>query len=178
MIALCRFALILHLLGSAAFAADPLIDLRLLRMDQKTANLLEKALQDDTASAAQIEDKLDALVKGGTLTELARFRKQFDTNGGIMSFEKDRADLKVADGDSLPGGISLEAEAIAGPSGWVDLRLALNRSVSEGLNRINTERTNTSTILKRDQWEIISDWGDEKQATDAEAYCHRFARSQ
>lgn len=165
MIALRRFALILPLLGSAAFAADPLIDLRLLRMDQKTAGLLEKALQDEATSAAQIEDKLDALVKGGTLTELARFRKQFDTNGGIMSFEKDRADIKVADGESLPGGISLEAEAIVGASGWVDLRLALNRSASEGPNRINTERTNTSTILKGDQWEIISDWGDERQAT-------------
>ena len=165
MIALCRFALILLLLGSAAFAADPLIDLRLLRMDQKTAGLLEKALQDEATGAAQIEDKLDALVKGGTLTELARFRKQFDTNGGIMSFEKDRADIKVADGESLPGGISLEAEAVAGPSGWVDLRLALSRSVQEGPNRINAERTNTSTIFKSDQWKIISDWGDERQAT-------------
>lgn len=165
MIALCRFALIVPLLGNAAFAADPLIDLRLLRMDQKTAGLLEKALQDESTTSAKIEDKLDTLVKGGTLTELARFRKQFDTNGGIMSFEKDRADIKVADGEVLPGGISLEAEAIVGPSGWVDLRLALNRSVSEGLNRIHTERTNTSTILKSDQWEIISDWGDERRAT-------------
>ncbi len=117
MTALCRFALILPLLGSAAFAADPLIDLRLLRMDQKTAGLLEKALQDDAASAAGIEDKLDALVKGGTLTELARFRKAFAPHGEILTFEKDREDIKVADGEVLPGGISVETEATAGPSG-------------------------------------------------------------
>ena len=164
MIALCRFALIVPLLGSAAFAADPLIDLRLLRMDQRTAGLLEKALQDDAADAAMIEDKMDALVKGGTLTELARFRKAFAPQGEILAFEKGREDIKVADGEVLPGGISVETEATAGPSGLVDLRLALSRAVQEGQNRIHAERTNAASF-RSDRWDILSDWGDGKQAT-------------
>lgn len=162
---LYRCALITLLLGTAGQAADPAVDLRLLRSDPKTAGFLQKALQDGTTNAAQIEDKLDAMIKGRTLTELARFKQQFSLHGERLKFEKDRKEIKTADGDIRKVGIFLEAEPDVSPSGLVNFRYVIDRSVEEASNMIETETTNTAAIIKSDMWEILSDWGDEKQTT-------------
>lgn len=158
-----RTASVIFLIATASQAAEPVIDLRLLRTDSKTAGFLKNALRDSKVSSTQIEDKLDALVKDQTLTELARFKQQGDLNGQRLNFEKDHVDIKVAYGEIMTGGISIETDPIAGHSGLVDLRLLFSRSVEEAPNRIEKERTITSATVKSDRWEILSDWGNETQ---------------
>ncbi|MGJ8644238.1 MAG: hypothetical protein ACSHX9_12585 [Luteolibacter sp.] len=160
-----RTAAVILLIQTACQAGDPVIDLRLLRTDPKTARFLENALSDSEVDSTQIEDKLDALVKDRTLVELARFKQQDGLNGQRLNFEKDHQGIKVADGEFMPGGISIEAEPYAGNSGLVDLRFSFSRSVEEARNRIETERTMTSVTVRGDRWEILSDWGNEIQTT-------------
>lgn len=165
MVCMFRTAPAIFLIATVCQAAEPGIDLRLLRTDSKTAAFLRNALGDSEVSSAQIEDRLDALVKDRTLTELARFNQQGDLNGQRLNFEKHHVDIKVADGELMPGGISIEAEPFAGLSGLVDVRFSFSRSVEEARNRIETERTMTSATVSGDRWEVLSDWGNEMQTT-------------
>ena len=162
---LFRATLISLVSGAFALQANPVVDLRLILTDPKTAGSLEKALQEGSMIPSQVEDRLDAMAKGNTLTVLSHFKQQFSPQGQRLHFDKDREDVRIADGEVMPCGIELEAEPHVGPSGLIDIRFFLDRSVPKARNRIETARTNTAGTIKSDRWDILCDWGDEKQAT-------------
>lgn len=146
-------------------SAKPTATFRLLKTDPKTAGFIRKAIDEGLINAAEMEDRLDQLDRGGKVSEVARFTQAFSPDGEKIAFEKDVTEIKIADGELMKVGIFLEVEPHASHLGLVDLRFDLNHSVSIRKNRIDSDRTLVGLTVKANTWQILTDWGDASEAT-------------
>jgi len=151
-------------IGACPVHAGPAVDIRLVKTDTATAAFIRKALDEGRFTAAEIEDRTDQLIKGGKVSELARFRQAAVTSGERYEFSKDTAEVEAADGVMLPVGITLEIEPNLGPEGLVELRFAFNRQLPVRKNRIEVDQTISGAMLKENAWEIMGTWGDASES--------------
>lgn len=163
-------ALIPLTVGSGFVLAEPAVDIRLLKTDPTTAGFVRNALDEVRFTATEFEDRIDEMVKGRKVAELARFRQAAITHGERIDFKKDSDEVEIADGEMLPVGITLEIEPTFGSEKLVDLRLAFSSQRSVGKNRIEMDHTISSAMLRADAWEIIATWGDASESMILMAY--------
>jgi hypothetical protein len=164
-----RFHLPLLMLGLFSAiepaAAEPMLELRVLKTDAATAGYIQKAVDEGRVTAVEMEDRLDGLKGKGTVTEHGRFKQAFGAGGEPIEFKKDAEEIRIADGELAPVGLFLEVEPYASPLGLVDMRFDVNHSVSVRKNRIELDRTLSSATVKADAWEILAAWGDGAEST-------------
>ena len=146
-------------------AVEPRLELRLLQMDHRSAALLENEIRDKAISAVRFEERLDAMIKSRSMSELGRFVKEPVPNGEIVSFKQDIGEIKVADDQSMPMGIMIETEPTFGGAGLMNMRLAFERYSKKSRNKIVAAKTHAAVTLENDRWKSLSAWGDESQRT-------------
>jgi hypothetical protein len=135
-----------------------------MKTDKATAVFIRKAVDEGKVTAAELEGRIDEMIKSRKVSELARFRQAAITSGNRIEFKKDSAEVEVAEGVMQPVGIMLEIESTFGPEGLVDMRFAFDSQQSVGKNKIEVDQTISAATLKSDAWEIISEWGDESES--------------
>lgn len=144
--------------------AETAVDIRLMKADPATAGFIRSAVEERRFAATELEDRLDQLMTGGKVTELARFRQAAIASGMRIEFKKDAGEAEVADGEKMPMGITLEIESTFDAGDTVNMRFAFSNQQSVRKNQIEVDHTMSSAMVTANAWEVISAWGDASES--------------
>ncbi len=136
------------------------LEFRLLRTDPKTAGFLCGAIDGNQLPATELGAKLDELIEQGRIEQAARFQRKFDGEMEEFEFAADAAEIEVADGEFLRGGIFLETNPVASAGGRIDVLYALRTAEKLRRNRIAAFRALAACTLEPDQWRVLTSRGD------------------